>query len=71
MTALTERFDDLTEPLGIGVGALLVLMGLGTLAGAPWATNISLAVSALQIVGVLLMMAVGVGLAYVSWTGRE
>jgi hypothetical protein len=71
MTALTERFDDITEPLGIGVGALLVLMGLGTVAGAPWATNGSLGVSALQLIGVVAMMLVGAGLAYVSWTGRE
>jgi hypothetical protein len=71
MNALTERFDDLAEPLGIGVGALLVLMGVGTVAGAPWATNGSIAVSLLQLLGVLAMMLVGAGLAYVSWTGRE
>jgi len=70
MNALTERFDDLAEPLGIGVGVVLVLIGLGTLSGMPWTTNSDMVVSALQLLGVLLTIALGVGLASVSWSGR-
>jgi len=39
MNALTDRFDDALEPLGIAAGAFLVLAGLGTIAGTPWSTN--------------------------------
>ena len=66
MSAFTDQFDDLTEPIGVGVGVLLVLIGLGTLSGTPWTTNGDLIASALQIVGVLLTIGLGVGLAYVS-----
>lgn len=71
MSALTEQFDDLAEPLGIGIGVLLVLIGLGTVSGMPWATNNDMVASALQVVGILLTVVLGVGLAYVSWSGRE
>lgn len=71
MNALTERFDDVAEPLGIGVGVLLVLIGLGTVSGAPWATNQSVLATVVQLIGVLLTIALGAGLAYVSWSGRE
>jgi len=71
MNALTEQFDGLTEPLGIGIGVLLVLIGLGTISGMPWATNNDMVASALQIIGILLTIVLGVGLAYVSWSGRE
>lgn len=71
MNALTERFDDLAEPLGIGVGVLLVLIGLGTVSGAPWVTNQSVLATVVQMAGVVLTIALGVGLAYVSWSGRE
>jgi len=71
MNALTEQFEDLAEPLGIGIGVLLVLIGLGTVSGMPWATNNDIVASALQLIGVLLTIALGVGLAYVSWSGRE
>jgi len=66
MNVLTDRFDDLTEPLGVGIGVLLVLIGLGTLSGMPWTTNGDIVASALQIVGVLLTIGLGVGLAYVG-----
>lgn len=70
MNALTERFDDALVPLGVGAGAFLVLAALGTLAGAPWATNPDTAAVAIQLVGVVAMAALGVGLAYLSWSGR-
>ncbi|PSP94223.1 hypothetical protein BRC91_06500 [Halobacteriales archaeon QS_4_62_28] len=71
MNTPTERFEDISEPLGIGVGVVLVLIGLGTVSGAPWATNGDIVASILQILGVILTMALGAGLAYVSWSGRE
>ncbi|QSG13230.1 putative membrane protein [Halapricum desulfuricans] len=64
------RFDDALdmsdrlELFGTLVGALLVLMGLGTIAGMPWQTNGSLAVSVLQLLGVLATIAVGAGLVW-------
>ena len=62
-------FEDRLEPIGVAVGALLVLMGLGTLVGAPWATSDSGLATAIQLVGVALTIAVGVGLARLSYVG--
>ena len=56
------------EPLGIAVGGFLVLVALGTLVGTPWQTNNDAVVSAVQLVGVLLTAAVGVGLV---WLARQ
>jgi len=70
MNAVTDRFDDTLEPLGIATGAFLVLVGFGTLLGAPWATNPNLGPVVITVLGSLLSMAVGVGLAYLSWTGE-
>ncbi|MFB6307797.1 MAG: hypothetical protein ABEH35_00565 [Haloarculaceae archaeon] len=66
MNALTDRFDDALEPLGVGVGAFLVLVGLVTIVGTPWTTN-NLLPALLQVVGALATAAVGAGLAYLSW----
>ncbi len=60
---------DTLEPLGIGVGALLVLVGLGTLAGQPWATLNSTGAVVLQLVGVVGLLVVGLGLAWLSHDG--
>ncbi|WP_225332889.1 hypothetical protein [Halomicrobium urmianum] len=70
MNAVTDHFDDALEPLGIAAGAFLVLMGLGTLLGAPWATNPNLGPVVITVLGALLSMVVGVGLAYLSWMGE-
>ena len=70
-SAITDRFDDKLEPLGIAAGVFLVLAGLGTLAGAPWATNPETVAVVVQIIGALATVALGAGLAYLSWTGRE
>ncbi|MFC6863992.1 hypothetical protein ACFQGE_11045 [Halomicroarcula sp. GCM10025817] len=71
MNLRSEYVTDTLEPLGVGVGAFLVLAALGTIAGAPWATHASVASAVVQVVGAVLMAVVGLGLAYVSWTGRE
>lgn len=68
---LRERFEDRLEVLGIAVGALLLLIGVGTVAGTPWTTKGDAVASVLQIVGVVGMMAIGAGLIYLTWTGRE
>lgn len=67
----TERFDDKLEPLGITAGVFLVFAGLGTIAGAPWATNPDTVAVAIKILGSLATVALGAGLAYLSWTGGE
>ncbi len=61
---------DKLEVLGVLVGAFLVVVALGTLVGTPWTTNSSALVSAVQIVGVAAMIAVGIGLAWLSYERR-
>ena len=61
---------DTLEPLGIAAGALLVLMALGTVAGTPWTTNGSILTTLVQLVGVVAMVAVGIGLARLSYVER-
>ena len=70
MNPFADRFADKLEPLGVGVGVFLVLVGLGTIAGMPWAVKDLLA-AIVQIVGALATIGLGAVLAYVSWTGRE
>jgi len=67
--SVTDRFDDRLEPVGVGVGVLLVLVGLATVAGMPWTTKATMAAAAVQIVGALGTAAVGVGLVWLSRQG--
>lgn len=61
--------SDTLEPLGIGFGALLVLIGIVTLLGTPWAHKSGgLLLAAGQILGALAAIGIGVGLA---WIARE
>lgn len=65
----TIQFEDTLEPLGIVTGVLLVLVGLGTLIGQPWATANSTVALVLQFVGIAVTVALGavlVRLSYVS-----
>jgi hypothetical protein len=57
--------EDRLAPLGVAVGVVLAVGSLGTLLGAPWSSG-GVAVTALQLVGVVLGVAVGVGLAWLS-----
>ena len=59
--------EDRLEPLGVAVGAVLVVGSLGTLLGAPW-TSGSAVVTALQLVGVVLGVGLGAGLAWLSYS---
>jgi hypothetical protein len=58
--------EDRLEPLGVAVGVVLVLGSLGTLLGSPWSTG-GAVVTVLQLVGVVLGVGVGVGLAWLSY----
>jgi hypothetical protein len=68
---MTTVLDDPLEPLGIAVGAFLVLAALGTIAGAPWTTLGSLGTAVVRVLGALLMAGVGVGLIYLVRTTGE
>lgn len=58
-------FRDPLEPLGVLIGALLVLVGIGTLVGTPWAYRSGdLLVTVGQILGAL--GAIGIG-AFLAW----
>jgi len=58
--------EDRLAPLGVTVGVVLVLGSLGTLLGSPWSTG-GAVVTVLQLVGVVLGVGVGVGLAWLSY----
>ena len=60
--------EDPLSPLGVGVGVLLVLVGLATLAGTPWAYKSSALVMVGQIIGALSAIAIGAGLAWLVYT---
>lgn len=66
MSAVTDRFDDTLEPLGVATGAFLVLVGLGTLLGGPWTTNPNLGPVVVTVLGALLSIGIGAGLAWLS-----
>ncbi|MFB6073919.1 MAG: hypothetical protein ABEJ89_02780 [Haloarculaceae archaeon] len=66
---VTDRFEDTLEPLSLLVGGMLVVIGLGTVAGAPWVTKVNLATAAVQVIGALTTAAIGAGLAYLGWQG--
>jgi hypothetical protein len=62
-TATTDRL----EPLGIGVGVLLVLIGIMTVVGTPWAYKSGGALLLLgQALGAVAAIAVGAGLAWLA-----
>lgn len=71
LNELRDRYDWPLKPLGAVVGVFLVLAALGTIIGAPWATSISVAVGIIQVIGALLMAALGVGLFYLSVFGDQ
>ncbi len=62
--------DDPLTPIGILVGAFLIVAAIGTFATAPWQYHGSTAVTVLRLVGTVGMLAVGVGLIYVAWGAR-
>jgi len=63
---LLKQPSDRLELFGTLAGVLLVLMGLGTVAGMPWQTNGDMAVSVLELLGVLGTIGIGVGLVWLT-----
>jgi len=59
--------SDRLEPLGIFAGVLLVLVGIGTVVGMPWETSDDMLASVVQLIGVAAMIALGIGLARLSY----
>lgn len=58
-------YADRLEPLGIGFGALLVLVGLATIVGTPWAYKSGGILLTLgQVLGGIAAVAIGAGLAW-------
>ena len=66
--ALTEALEDPLRPFGVAAGVFLVLAAAGTIIGAPWATQGSIASAGIQVLGSLVMAIVGAGLAYLGWS---
>lgn len=67
---MNYEIDDELEPLGVGVGALLVLIGLTTLVGTPWTAKPGVLVAVGQILGAVATVTVGVGLAWLARRDR-
>jgi hypothetical protein len=61
-------FEDRLGALGAGAGAFVALVALATLAGQPWVYNGGGA--AVQVVGCLLALAAGVGIALLTNEAR-
>jgi len=59
---------DKLEVLGITVGVLLVLIGLGTISGLPWETAQSGVAAVTQVLGALIAIGIGVGIAWLTRT---
>lgn len=60
--------EDPLEPLGVGVGVLLVLVGIATIVGTPWAYKSgSVAVLVGQVLGALAAVGIGAGLAWLVY----
>jgi hypothetical protein len=63
----TFDFVDLLEPLGVAVGAFLILGSLGSLAGTPWTTAGNAVIAVVQLAGIVLSAVIGAGLAWLSY----
>jgi hypothetical protein len=67
MSSVFGGEEDTTRGiLGIGTGVFLVLAGIGTVIGAPWQTNGSGLLTAIQLLGVLGTIALGAGLVWLT-----
>lgn len=62
MDYVADRFDA----VGTATGALLAVAGLGTLAGMPWQYANSGVVTAVQVLGALLTVALGAALVWLA-----
>ena len=61
------NFKDKLSVLGVLVGGFVIVAGLGTLLGAPWATTGNTSVLVIQLVGIVATVAIGVLLVLVTY----
>jgi len=61
-------FEDMFRPLVTTAGAFLLVVALATIISLPWATNGSIVISLVQLLGVAGTTAIGAGLI---WLGRN
>lgn len=66
MATIEEIVDDRLGIYSLVVGVFLVLTALGTLFGQPWATDPTLAITLINLVGVVIVIAVGAGLIWLA-----
>lgn len=67
---LDRYLDDRLATVGVVTGAFLVLYVLGTLAGTPWTTQPDVGALVVRLVGLLGLLALGVGLAWLTLTEK-
>ena len=65
-TDLDRYVGDRLAQVGVAVGAFLVLYALGTLLGAPWATQPDVGALVVRLLGVLGVAALGIGLVWLT-----
>ncbi|WP_423743442.1 hypothetical protein V5735_10295 (plasmid) [Haladaptatus sp. SPP-AMP-3] len=66
---MNRYISDPLEPLGTAFGVLLVLIGIGTLVGMPWAHKSGSALLMLgQILGAVAAIGIGAALAWIART---
>lgn len=66
-----EQFEDRLEILGIALGAFMILVGLGTIAGQPWIRTTNMLAAVGQILGAVFAIAIGAGLVWLTRTETE
>lgn len=62
------EFQDRLALLGTILGAFVIIVGLGTLLGMPWATNESLGAVIVQLLGIIATIGVGAVLIILSYS---
>lgn len=60
-------FQDRLAVIGVFLGGFVILAALGTLLGLPWTTTENTAAAAVQMVGIVATIAVGVALLLVTY----
>lgn len=63
---MAARTSDSTTGLCVALGTYIVLAGVATLAGMPWQYTGGLGIAAARILGALLAVGIGVGLAWLA-----
>ena len=64
------EYEDTLEVMGILLGAFVVVVGLGSLAGMPWTTTDNTTAAAIQTVGILATIVVGLLILAVTYSGE-